>query len=211
MFLSIAYVSILSVLLPLAIGLWDRQPKNDVLKPVVWVAIASFILDCLSWILVMNKKNSFPAANLYFIIQFVLMYMTFARYQNIKYLRFTFFTFTAFAVANFLFYQGLNTFNSYTVYVSSLLMIVCSIASLRLLMEEETQNVQLLPMFWFSFGVLIYYGGSLFIFLFNNYLIKYLPTSHLNVWSLHDVLNIIKNIFLFMTLWVNYKSKTSQS
>ena len=79
----------------------------------------------------------------------------------------------------------------------------------NLMQDMPVERVQTLPLFWLSFAILIYYGGTLFLFLFNNFLITHLPKSHQTIWTLHNLINITKNVFLFLTVWMNYRHKTS--
>lgn len=72
-----------------------------------------------------------------------------------------------------------------------------------------SERVYKLPLFWIAFGVLVYYGGTLFLFLFNNYLIERLPQSHQTIWILHNLLNVTKNVFLVAALWTQYTNRTS--
>jgi hypothetical protein len=71
----------------------------------------------------------------------------------------------------------------------------------------QVDTIQSVPMFWISFGVLAYFGGTLFLFLFNNVLMKYQPANHQLVWILHNVLNITKNIFFAIALWKSCRER----
>ena len=62
----------------------------------------------------------------------------------------------------------------------------------------------------FKFGT-NFFGGTLFLFLFNNYMISYQPESHRTIWILQLVLNITKNGFLFIAIWMSYKNRAYPS
>jgi hypothetical protein len=79
----------------------------------------------------------------------------------------------------------------------------------RLFRELPVERVQDMPMLWIAFAVLIYFGGTLFLFLFNNYLIDNEPGTHRAIWVLHNMLNVSKNVFLSIALWKHYKQSTS--
>ena len=117
-----------------------------------------------------------------------------------------------FSVIDFLFLQKPQVLNSYTSYATGIVMIAAALTFLYQLMDKlPVESVQTLPLFWVAFCVLVYYGGTMFLFLFNNYLIAHSLQSHQTYWTLHNLLNITKNGFLFVTLWINYRSRTSQS
>lgn len=208
--LLFAYISILSAFIPTIAGLvlWKQLPRN--LKLILLVSVISLIADGISFILIRYGVSTWPVLNLFYTIQLTVLFTALAHQRPILVLRIIFYACICFAVLNFFFIQTPKTFNTYTAYVGGILMIISSISFLYQLMNEmPVEKVQTLPMFWLAFGVLVYYGGTLFLFLFNNYLISHLPKSHQIIWALHNALNIIKNVFLFISLWINYKSRTS--
>lgn len=201
----------LSVLVPLIPGLilWKWQQGN--LKLILWLVISSVISDLLSLWLMNRRINTWPVINLFLLVQFSFLFQILGDQRKIILLRILFFACIGFGLYNFLFLQTPKALNSYTSYAAAILMIISALSFLYQLMNEiPVEKIQTLPLFWLAFGVLVYYGGNLFLFLFNNYLIAHLPKSHQTIWVLHNLLNITKNVFFFVTLWINYKSRTSR-
>ena len=205
-----SWISVSSAALPIVMGFFQWRQLENNLKPLLWVSVISLIADAISLVLIRFHSSTWPVLNLFYIVQLVAFFMALGHQRSIPRLRIFFYGCLCFAAFNFFFIQTPIVLNTYTAYAGGILMIISSLAFLYQLMNElPGENLQALPLFWLAFGVLIYYGGTLFLFLFNNYLVEHLPESHYTIWVLHSALNITKNVFLFTALWVNYKSKTS--
>jgi hypothetical protein len=209
--LFLAYLSLASAGIPLFAGFlqWKRLHGN--LKLIFFIPVASVLADIISLGMMNYRINTWPLINLFFLIQFSLLFQILDEPRKNTLLRILFFGCFSFGLLDFFFIQGPKTFNSYTSYVGGILMIISVLHFLyHLLTKMPVERVQTLPLFWIAFGVLIYYGGTLFLFLFNNYLLAHQLQYHQSIWILHNLLNITKNVFLFMALWMNYR-KISQS
>ena len=151
--------------------------------------------------------NTWQVINLFFIVQPALFFLAINVPRKNAFLKILFYVSLLLAILNYAFLQSPKTFNSYTSYVGGILIIILVLRFLyELLAKMPVEKVQTLPLFWIAFGALIYYGGTLFLFLFNNYLLAHLLQDHQWIWVLHNLLNITKNVFLFMALWVNYNN-----
>lgn len=75
--------------------------------------------------------------------------------------------------------------------------------------DLPVERIQDMPMLWVIFGFLFYYGGTLFLFLANNIVLESNLESHRAIWVLHNILNVMKNVFLSIALWKQYKRTTS--
>jgi hypothetical protein len=164
--------------------------------------------DVFSFMLVKKGINSWPIINVFYFIQFVFLYLIFKSHSPGRTLSILSAIFIAFAVINFTFIQQPYQFNTYSSYLGSFLLLLFAIMYLyRLMNNLQVDTIQSLPMYWISFGVLAYFGGTLFLFLFNNVLMEYQPANHQLVWILHNVLNITKNIFFAIALWKSCRER----
>lgn len=206
--LFFAHFSSLSAFLPLLIGLAHRKRIPSYLKCIVWLALTSITSDALSLFLLNNGMGTWPVVNLFFIAQFTLLYCCFRSAVSNRYLDGIFWLFIAFAIVNYFFWEQPKTFNTSTAYVGGILLMLVALFYLQqLLRQNVTESVMNLPLLWISYGILTYYAGTLFLFLFNNYLVKHYPESHYYIWVLHNLLNITKNVFFSVALWKSYKAK----
>ena len=212
-FILFDYLSFLSAVVLLFIGIFQLkwlQERN--LKLTFGVIAASVAADAVSLLLMNQGINTWPVINLFFLTQFILFFQILGERRKMTPLRILFYGYLVFGLVEFFFVQGPKTFNSFTSYVGGILMIISALGFLyQLLAKPPVESVQTLPLFWIAFGVLIYYGGTMFLFLFNNYLLAYQFQDHQLIWILHNFLNITKNAFLLMALWINYRNKTSPS
>lgn len=142
--------------------------------------------------------------------QFVILFIVFSSEYKSRFTKIVFFVFFIYSIINYLFLQTPNSFNSNSSYAGALLMLLLAFFYLyKLFHELPVERVQDLPMLWIAFAVLIYFGGTLFLFLFNNYLIANEPGTHRAIWVLHNMLNVVKNVFLSIALWKHYRQSTS--
>jgi len=208
--LLFVYLSIFSVLLPLINALlqWKSLSKN--LKPILYLTVISFVVDAISFFCAGWHINTWGFINSFYVIQFALLFIILSEQRKIPLLRLLFYGCLLFAVINFLFIQTPKVFNTYTAYAGGILIITVALNYIYFIINETyIEKIQTLPLFWLSFGVLVYYGGTLFLFLFNNYLIEHFQTGNQVAWVLHNLLNVVKNIFLFIALWVHHKRRKS--
>jgi hypothetical protein len=117
--------------------------------------------------------------------------------------------YTIFSIVNFFFIQDYNVFNSYTILFSCVIFVSYSLAYFRkLLIEIPVTAIHRLPMLWVNISVLQFYTGTVFIFIFNNYLLKAEDVKfHLLTWSLHNILNTTSNILFFVAIWQELRKK----
>lgn len=203
-----AYASTLSVFLPIAIGIYRWRYLRKYLKLLLVIILLAGVSDAFSFMLIKKSINSWPILNIFYFLQFIYLYLIFKYHSPGKTLSVFTIIFIAFAVINFSFIQQPYQFNTYSSYLGSLLLLLFSVVYLNKLMNNlQVDAIQSLPMFWISFGVLAYFGGTLFLFLFNNVLMKHQPTNHQLVWVLHNVLNITKNLFFAIALWKSSKDR----
>jgi hypothetical protein len=191
-------------------GIYQWRSLNSNLKLITWIAFASVLSDSLSLVLISQRVSTWPLLNVFYIVQFSLLFFVLCEERRVFLLRLFYFGCLTFALVNFTFIQTPKTFNTYTSYAGGILMIISALSYLYWLINEmPSERVYKLPLFWIAFGVLVYYGGTLFLFLFNNYLIERLPQSHQTIWILHNLLNVTKNVFLVAALWTQYTNRTS--
>lgn len=105
---------------------------------------------------------------------------------------------TTLAIINILFVQQMDI-NSYSIIMHAFFALCCSVYYFyRLLADMPKYQIQRLPMFYFSAGLLINSAGVFFLYLFTNYIIKFFYDDMLIYWTLHNYLLIFQLlIFIF--------------
>jgi hypothetical protein len=195
----------------MGIGIYKWSGLNIDTRMVVYLAGVSIFSDCISLILIHHRISTWPISNLYFIIQFTLFFLILGSLKFSALQKSLLVGCLLFGTIDYALIHTPQKLNIYTVYVTSVLVLLLAIRFFyRLLFYLPVERVQTLPLFWIASGSLVYYGGTLFLFLFNNYLIAQFPDSYKTIWILHNLLNITKNGFLLAAIWTSYGVKMSQ-
>jgi hypothetical protein len=203
-----AYTSMGSVLLPLGISAFQLYRLKGSSLYLSYLLSASLLSDVSSYFLGKSSGNSYLIANVYLLYQFLtLSKIYFHELGQPRYLKFIAIVFTLFFFINAVFVQGLFVFNTHSNSLSGLVLVSISLYYLfNLLKNLPDDDIYQLPMLWISFGVLFYCGGTLILFLTNNFLVDKFPGSHRLVWILHNFCNIVKNVLFTIALWHNYRN-----
>jgi hypothetical protein len=154
--LYLAHASSLSALVPAICGLVLFGSLSGRVVWIPWVAIASILSDGLSLMLLSGGVNTWPVVNLFFVIQFSLLYLILGYRIIGRWCDALFVACILFSASNYLLIQTPHVLNSFTTYVVAVLMIFVSGWYLyRLMVDLPVERVSDLPMFWISFAVLI--------------------------------------------------------
>jgi hypothetical protein len=206
-FLFFALVSIASVFAPLVLGLLQFKRGGVESRLLTILCCASLLADIISYYFFSKSKNNWIILNAYVIIQAFTLILLLSRYLSLRYKWPFLLSFLIFGFINLLFIQKPKTFNSYTSYLGGLILILlCLIYLYRLLRDLPTIDIYRFAPVWVVFAVLTYYGGTLFLFLFNNYLLSTNLVTHKSVWVLNNSLNIIKNLLFAQALWQHHRN-----
>lgn len=204
--LLLGFISIGSILIPLSLAIlqWRRLPKDIALLRALLICTALCDIAMLMLGLVFSLPNLF-VGNVYMFIQFGLLLYIFSRqFQSGKSLNAIFGTLVLLYGIGLISSRNQTDLTSIVNALSSLVLIVVSIMFFyKLLNELKFEKIHRQPIVWIAFATLFYYSGNLFIFLAFNYLIE--TGSLINMWSLHNILNITKNILFAVALWQNYR------
>lgn len=199
----LAYISFGSVLIPLGLYASIKFNINLELRPLVKLLVVALLCDLGSLGLIQYSINTYPIGNFYLFAQFSILYYLFINYlRTPKILIWVFILFCLFYLLNISFFQGPLQFNSITNVFASLILILLSLYYLfSLLKKLPTVHIHRLPLLWVSFAALTYYGGNFFLFLLSDYLTRSNDGSLAIMWTMHNFLNIIKNILFAIAIW----------
>jgi hypothetical protein len=200
-FYIVAYFSIGSSLLPIGVGLIRSSRLDSKAKAIVMLSIFAFVMDFVPiWIKSLSNALGNTYRLLEFIILLIIYYLALGRKSRN--------TFVAIGVAYILFFFSDLLFfqagqlNSFSVTLTAAVFIVFSVLHFFKLMRElPSTHIHQLPMFWIDTAVLVYFAGAFFIFLLRSYLVEVMKDNQIVYWSLHNILNIIKNILFAIGLW----------
>lgn len=203
-----AYTSMGSVLLPLSLSVCQFHKLRGSILYLFYLLIGSFLSDISSYLLSRSSVNTYWIANFFLLYQFLILLRIYFRELNQpRYLKSTAVVFMVYFLINAFFVQGFFVFNTHSNGLSGLILVTISLYYLfSLLRNLPDRDIYRIPMFWVSFAGLFYYGGTLILFLTNNFLVDKFLGAHRPVWILHNFCNIVKNLLFAIALWHNYRN-----
>jgi hypothetical protein len=119
--------------------------------------------------------------------------------------------FLFFGLINIMFIQQDNI-NSYTLIMMSIMIIINALYYFYwLILKLPTTQLQRLPMFWVNSAWMIFHSGTLFLFVFTDYLVQVVGSDLLVLWNLHNILKIIEIFMIVVALWIDLQNIKSRS
>jgi len=89
----------------------------------------------------------------------------------------------------------------------SVIVILYGVYYLKKVLDDlPFDDITKVPVFWAIFGILSFYCGTFFLFLFGKLLSRF-EDFHRNAWILAPFSNITKNGLTTIALWLNWKNK----
>ncbi|MCZ8284241.1 MAG: hypothetical protein O9353_02195, partial [Bacteroidia bacterium] len=114
------------------------------------------------------------------------------------------------SVLNSLFLQSVFTFNSYALTLKSVLLIIFSLTTYILLLNEtvkEQRKSLVSTINWINSGIFMYYVSNLLIFYFSGYFSRYFSLKfNLYTWVVHSFFSMVMYTFFFIGLWKRPKN-----
>lgn len=206
----VIFATFLVNLLPLSVGAFrfkklSYQQKNMLLLVVIW-----FVLDGIGRILWINATSNLFLGHAHTLLEFLLLtrvfYLSLGSFAPRRFFPIVGLSFTLLAVANTIFVQALDLNNSYIKLLESLLLISFSLMYFfKVGKEMKISRPENEPMFWISTAVLIYFSGSIFIFLNANFILLYSEDLGIRIWFIHAVFFILFSILITISFWKNQK------
>ena len=205
-FLLFHQISAVTILLPIAISVVKFKTLENELKTLSIFLYFAVLCEVIIIFLASQEIANLPIFHLFTILEFsflgLVFYHVFTRPSFKKAIIVTIIAFTAFAVINALFIQTIYEFNTIARAVESFLLILLALLFFYKVFHESTvKRLERYPMFWVNSGILVYFCGSFFLFIFSNYILGQSEDMLHAYWGIHSVLNIVLNLFFAMGLW----------
>lgn len=208
MYLYIALVSIFLGFVPLSFYLLMKSKLNTTLKPIVPFLFLSFFASFYEFIFTFLLKIDVAAwFKIYTLIEFFVLVHYFykvleGRYKWIFYvfasLFLVCFAFIAVEGKLIIFMDG----DSYLQVVESVFVITCVILWMKYAFINLAEDSLLkYPQFYFISGLLVYFSGTLFLFMLGNVILKNEREYFLDYWMVNLFFNIFFKIVLLIGIW----------
>lgn len=196
----------LSVVLPLAIVCIKRNQLVTFQRSIGVLVAVTFISEIIVYVPTFFEIGNLPMLHLFTVLQFVLlaniMRKVLVPLISNRTLNILMMAFILFASIDALFLNGIDNFNSYSRPLASFILVFLALCYFyKTLKELKVKSLDKEPLFWLHIGILIYFSGSFFIFLFTNY-IKTSNDALFTLWGIHAIFNIFLNISYAIALWI---------
>lgn len=205
LFLRFSY---LVLFLPLTIGVFGYKSLTKDQRLIWLFVIATFVNDSLALLLKVLHRTNLWVYHFFVPVSFIIILGVYAYHLSEtqfmkRVFRWVIIIFVLLAVFNTIWLQGLYSFNSNMISLSSLIYMILAIAYFyQLIKTREQERLDKVPMVWFNTGILLYHSGSLILFLFVNNMIDGAPELLISSWWLNAVLYVMLIIFNAIALWV---------
>lgn len=163
----------ITTLVPLGMGLRNFARLSATGRSIFWLVLVSFIMDAIGRMLWLFKVPNLFIGHFSTVFEFWFMIRVFQQalrgFLPKESLTILAVVFTGFAIVNVLFLQGFDSNNSYTRAIQGICMIVLALLYfLKLARELKVERLEKEPLFWFNAGILMFFSGNLFIYLYSN-------------------------------------------
>lgn len=213
MTLIISYIALFQSFLPLLYYWFIKKKIVQECKPILPFIYLCFISGFYELVFSMHLRiNLVPWYFIYDILSFFTILFYFYYILDIKnkvffatnvllYLVLFFFTVKNHTSENYL------SQISYLVLFTTLFILVCSIIWFKTV-STQTSEISLIQNhnFYFGFGFLIYYTGTVVLFLLSNFIHRENISQFVNYWMLNVFFSILHKTFLIIGLWKAQKN-----
>ena len=177
------------------------------LRRVAWLAWYTLGMESLALLLARLYQTNIVLATLDTLLEFGLLALVYQQALRPSALsRWLPAVAGTFALASLLVYckpGGGAEFNPVQRLVESLLVLALVLVYFfKVLRELVVVRLEREPMFWVSTGLLLYFAGSVFVFVSSNYVLRHSRTLSLRLWAVHAGLYIVLYGIYSWALWM---------
>jgi len=197
-----------TLLLPLAVGI-TRFGKLSAPLRILCLLLGYSVLNTAitMWLAALEINNLF-FFNIYTIVELALIGWVFHTMFGSKNMKITVsilvITVLVFALSNILFMQNVDILDNLTLGVESLLFTLLALLFFyKVFRESKVQQLERYPLFWLNSGMLLYFAGNLFVFIFSNYILMETQNVFHAEWGIHSILQITSNLIYTIGIWLS--------
>lgn len=215
----IIIISHFPILITVSYGAYVYKGLGNELKAFSYFLFFSGVIAFASLVFWFYSKNNMPLLHIYVAGGFFFLALFYQRVLNDfiekKVIYGILISFSIFTIANSLFIQSITTFNSYALTIESVLIVILSILTYLLMMEEIVKKRRMglaRSLNWINCGLFLYYSSNLLIFYFGN-IMTHTLSKEVNryTWILHNFFMVIMYCCFFIGLWYRPRSGCAQN
>ena len=178
----ITHISVQTSTLPVIMGLLRFKKIKGFYIPLLSILIISIIIELINFILAQNLINTYPIYKLYTLLELTFLSAFYAMYfqseRQKKLIKFVTFLFPIISLID-LYLNGWDKMDVLSTSIESIILICYSTYYFHSLSNNSSiEKLTEEPTFWINTGILFYFAGNFFIFLFNNYMLELNRIKH---------------------------------
>ena len=210
LFIILAYVPVLVV----SLYAFRTRRSGPELAVFFWFTLLSGVVNSGLQICWFYQLNNLPLFHLYVPLAFALLcwfYQIVWQGLAPKWLMPVLMGgFVLFSFINSLFFQGIFTFNSNALTVQSILLVMLSLSTFSLLLNEEIivhNRTTIVSLNWINSGLFIYHASNLVMFYFGEIIMirAFPPEMGRYAWLPHSFFSTVMYVCFFIGLWKSPK------
>lgn len=197
-----------AIALPLATAIYKYRHLHAPVKVFALYLLLNGLCNFVADALAGRDINNLPLLHVYTPVEFALLLLYYRGIMgNVGIARYTYIIvalFTGFCIINSLLLQSIYRYNSYAKPLSGIIIMVYALYYFKLSLDSETGVVESQkPYLWLNAGLLLYFGGSFFLFAYANLI----PEQFMNtlMWNIHATLVLI--MYLLFTTGLAYAKR----
>lgn len=209
-YLILAYSSVLSSFIPLILGIVEYKKIQKTLKILSVFCLVTCIIELVSAYLGYNKINTMFMLHLFTPIEFIFIIWVMKSlksrsFNELDFLLAILILFITFCIADSVYIESIKHFNSIGRGIEGIILIcLCVFFFYSIFTSSESVDLLTYPYFWLFAGWLIYFSGTLFLFIYS-----YQGGLNATFSVIHSVLNIFLNLIFTYTLWLGSRKSIS--
>jgi hypothetical protein len=193
-FIFIGIIAPASVLVPITVAAFKYRQLDRVLLLIFYYLLFDGLVDLLAIVFANIGINNLPLLHIFTIIEFLILSYFYIRilkdpfaHKLIKYLMGIF---PVICIINFIFFQSIFRFNTYTRPLEILIIMAYSLTYFAQTDVTYFEGKWMSkPLNWINTGILLYFSGALFVYSFSNLTTVYTSPKYyalnLFIWNIH--------------------------
>ncbi|RYD56262.1 MAG: hypothetical protein EOP56_13085 [Sphingobacteriales bacterium] len=198
----------LGILLPLTIALRRYKYLPVALKWFIGYLLLGVLTNVIVKTLATQGINNMPVFHVYTILEFSLLSIFFRQlfFRRLHLiLPIIAVVFTVFCLTNMLLWQPISEYNSYSRSAEAILIMVYAIIYFKEALDDQHAIPQKLTVTWINAGLLLYFSGSLFLFICGNYILANVSLNTI-IWNIHASMVLL--MYILFAVGFYYAKRT---
>ncbi|WP_299683430.1 hypothetical protein [uncultured Dokdonia sp.] len=202
------------IIVPLVIAFWRFKYLNKIQLLLLGLLVISALTSTVARYLWSIKENNLYLLHYYTVIEFccwaAIFYLFFESVFMKRIIFWIGIGYVAFAIVNSVFWETLETFNTNSRSLESVLLIFFSIAYyVKMFREKRISRLEYNASFWVNAAVLVYFSSGFLLFEFSDLLLNLSSYKIRGVWGVHGIFLIVHYILITIGVWIGSDQKTS--